>query len=198
LNVSSPDQNGNGVPDGLEDFDGDGLRNDGEAALLHHVFDADSDSGATPANENDNGISDANEDADGDGLRNADEIARGTDPLSPDTDHDGVSDGDEVSGWGSDPLDPTSASEPFLHHSVLALRELVGGGSAFARSTTVRATPAVQMLADGAPLPGGFASRETVLSAPDVRILTIEYLHDGTRAPDAALATPQVEFTLTP
>lgn len=42
-------------------------------------------------------------DPDGDGLRNRAERLIGTDPRNPDTDGDGVSDGDEVQTVGSDP-----------------------------------------------------------------------------------------------
>jgi len=42
-------------------------------------------------------------DVDGDGLRNADEVAKGTELLDPDTDGDGLRDGVEVHVFGSDP-----------------------------------------------------------------------------------------------
>ncbi len=42
-------------------------------------------------------------DFDGDGLNNINEFNRGTTPTSPDTDGDGVSDGDEVNLYGLDP-----------------------------------------------------------------------------------------------
>lgn len=45
-----------------------------------------------------------NPDTDGDGLRDGEEIARGTSPLFADTDGDGLSDGDEVRVHGTDPL----------------------------------------------------------------------------------------------
>ena len=45
-------------------------------------------------------------DIDGDGLDAAAEGAAGTDPLDPDTDDDGLNDGDEVNTHGTDPLDP--------------------------------------------------------------------------------------------
>jgi hypothetical protein len=43
-------------------------------------------------------------DTDGDGLSDAEEAVRGTDPLDPDTDDDGLSDGAEVSTHGTNPV----------------------------------------------------------------------------------------------
>lgn len=51
-------------------------------------------------------------DDDRDGLTNADELARGTDPINPDTDRDGFPDAFEVE-VGSNPLDPNSV--PNIH-----------------------------------------------------------------------------------
>ncbi len=51
-----------------------------------------------------NGISDAKVDLDNDGLSNESEIKLKTDPKNPDTDHDGLSDGDEVNRYKTDPL----------------------------------------------------------------------------------------------
>lgn len=45
-----------------------------------------------------------NPDTDGDGLRDGEEITRGTSPLFADTDADGLTDGDEVRLRGTDPL----------------------------------------------------------------------------------------------
>ncbi|GAH08038.1 unnamed protein product, partial [marine sediment metagenome] len=45
-----------------------------------------------------------NSDIDGDGLSNEEEAILGTDPLDPDTDDDGLWDGEEVLNLGSDPL----------------------------------------------------------------------------------------------
>lgn len=44
------------------------------------------------------------EDTDGDGLLNSEEPQYGTDPLNPDTDGDGLGDGDEVKTYTTDPL----------------------------------------------------------------------------------------------
>ena len=45
------------------------------------------------------------DDDDEDGLTEAEETALGTDALSSDSDNDGINDGDEVNGWGTNPLD---------------------------------------------------------------------------------------------
>lgn len=49
-------------------------------------------------------LSDPNGDPDQDGLTNAQEAVAGTDPLKPDTDGDGLTDGEEVIQFGCDPL----------------------------------------------------------------------------------------------
>lgn len=45
-------------------------------------------------------------DSDGDGLLDVEEEKLGTDPFDPDTDRDGLSDGEEVKAHGTNPLDP--------------------------------------------------------------------------------------------
>lgn len=45
-------------------------------------------------------------DSDGDGLFDEEEPVYGTDPMDPDTDKDGLSDGDEVKKYKTDPLNP--------------------------------------------------------------------------------------------
>jgi len=47
-------------------------------------------------------------DCDYDHLTNAEEKEKGTDPLKPDTDGDGITDGEEVYTWKTDPKNPRS------------------------------------------------------------------------------------------
>jgi hypothetical protein len=87
-NPLKADTNHNGVKDGRENPDHDGLTNLQEQDL-----------GTNPrkADTNNNGIKDGREDADQDGLDNTDEFKAGTDPQDPDTDNNGVEDGQEDS-----------------------------------------------------------------------------------------------------
>jgi hypothetical protein len=81
-----------------QDHDGDGL--DDLVELAHPAI-------LDPLNP-----ADANEDPDGDGVPNWEEIARGTNPLSSDTDGDGIDDRYELDRPSIlDPLDPTDAGE---------------------------------------------------------------------------------------
>ena len=76
------DSDNNGVADGQEDSDSDGLTNAQEFAAKTNPLEADTDN---------------------DGLNDGDEIKRGTDPLNPDTDGDELLDGSEIK-LGFDPL----------------------------------------------------------------------------------------------
>ncbi|MBD5520240.1 MAG: VWA domain-containing protein [Lachnospiraceae bacterium] len=90
LNPTAIDTDGNGVNDGDEDADADGLSNLYEIEIGTNLIKADSDN---------------------DGLSDSEEInLYGTDPLKYDTDEDGVSDGKEVE-LGTNPL---VAEEVFL------------------------------------------------------------------------------------
>lgn len=52
-------------------------------------------------------------DPDGDGLTNEQEYEHSTDPMNPDTDGDGLSDGDEVNKYGTDPLNPDTDGDGY-------------------------------------------------------------------------------------
>ena len=110
----NPDSNGDGVKDGDEDFDKDGKTNAEESEVpFGRVEDNNGDGIADPGitDKNNNDVADLAEgdndgdgipnsedpDADGDGVSNDDEIRAGLDPLNPDSDGNGIKDGDEDS-----------------------------------------------------------------------------------------------------
>ena len=106
------DSDGDGIPDAVEgqtDTDGDGLPDyvdgdsDGDGASDLDEGTADVDGDGVPnwidADDNDGPLGDL----DGDGLTNGFEAELGTDPLDPDTDQDGLGDGQEVHETGTDP-----------------------------------------------------------------------------------------------
>ncbi|MES1181948.1 MAG: hypothetical protein ABUL44_04045, partial [Flavobacterium sp.] len=112
LNPCDPDINALGS----NDCDNDGLDNDGETLAGTDNTNPDTDGdgvndgtevngGSNPLNACDPNINALGSiDCDNDGLDNDGETLAGTDNTNPDTDNDGVNDGDEVNG-GSDPLD---------------------------------------------------------------------------------------------
>ena len=81
------DLNGNGTPDGEDDFDSDALLNCDEVNV-HETNPIDPDT-------------------DNDRSNDGDEIMDGTDPLDSDSDNDGFSDGEEKE-FASNPLDENS------------------------------------------------------------------------------------------
>lgn len=100
------DTDGDGIPDVYEkhmfwtnaesvDTDGDGLPDGYEIINLG--------TDATRQDSDENGIPDAREDADKDGLDNLKEYELGTNPLSEDSDYDGLTDNDELQVYGTDP-----------------------------------------------------------------------------------------------
>ena len=93
---ANSDENGNGVLDGADDYDGDGISTEDELY----------DYGTNPTNT----------DSDGDGLSDYDELftAPTSEPMDTDTDDDGLFDGDEVNTMGTDPSDPDSDADGTL------------------------------------------------------------------------------------
>lgn len=111
-------QNMNAADVDLSDTDGDGLNNYYETLYGTDPLQADTDgdgltdleeltqTGTDPllTDSDDNGIWDGQEDPDGDGLCNLEELAAGTGIWYSDTDGDGLSDGEEVLQYHTDPL----------------------------------------------------------------------------------------------
>jgi len=123
------DADQDGVPDLMEDVDGDGnpANDDTDFDGIPNFLDADDDGDTIPTLEEDrdgNGQP-ADDDTDGDGLpdyldvdsdddllSDLDEVNQwGTDPANPDTDAGGVPDGEEVF-QGTDPLDASDDVGP--------------------------------------------------------------------------------------
>jgi hypothetical protein len=103
------DRDGDGLPDWYEDlYDFLDPNNPADAA---EDFDGD---GLTNLEEFEAGTDPSNPDTDGDGLNDGDEInVHGTDPLRADTDGDGLSDGAEINIHETDPLNPDTDGDGF-------------------------------------------------------------------------------------
>ncbi|MBE0645767.1 MAG: hypothetical protein IH600_16930 [Bacteroidetes bacterium] len=121
-----------------------------------------------------------NPDTDGDGLRDGEELAIGTSPLFADTDNDGLSDGEEVRHWGTDPLRKDSDSD-----GLADLEETVTGTNPLRADTDndglndsveyAHGTDPLRLDTDGDGLPDGL---ETV-SSPLLRDTDGDGLDDG-------------------
>ncbi len=108
------DSDGDGVLDGAEvnelgtdpintDTDADGVLDGDEVAAGSDPLDgADVPSTTSP------------DDADGDGFLDAQELELGTDPSDPDTDDDGLTDGDELFVFATGPLNPDTDGDGVL------------------------------------------------------------------------------------
>ncbi|MCC7070416.1 MAG: hypothetical protein IT383_03780, partial [Deltaproteobacteria bacterium] len=138
--VAGEDWNGDGRVSGIEtdprvpdtDTDGDGITDARELVLGLDPADPDSDDDERcdgPGNVG--GVCAAGEDLDGDGVLDPGE----TDPDEPDSDCDGVSDGDEV-GAGSNPRDPDTDND------------LLSDGVELSRATPVPGTACVGVQLD--------------------------------------------------
>jgi len=133
-NPADADGDDDGILDGEEDPDGDGLVNREEVEIGTDPNEADSDGDQladgleweigldpTEADSDGDGVADADEDSDGDGLPNRVEVTLGTHPGLPDTDGDGLDDATETD-TGSDPTEVTDFSDldvVFRHRTVL-------------------------------------------------------------------------------
>lgn len=91
------DSDGNGVTDGAEDFDHDGLTSIQEYRNGTSVSSTDTDhDGLSDLEEGSYRTAPNNPDTDSDGLEDGAELALGVDPTNPDTDDDGTVDGMET------------------------------------------------------------------------------------------------------
>lgn len=96
-NPLEKDSDFNGVIDGDEDFDGDGLNNLQEYLLNGNPFIADTDlDRSDDYEEHLLGTKLDERDTDFDGLEDGKEMELGVDPLNPDTNGNGILDGDEI------------------------------------------------------------------------------------------------------
>lgn len=86
-------------------------------------------------------------DADGDGLLDADEGDLGTDPLSSDTDRDGLEDGFEVQQCCSNPLAPPAAGDPQCTLAIQKVDPPLGpaGESVMVKASTALKSPKVKV-----------------------------------------------------
>jgi len=82
-------------------------------------------------------VSGSPKDSDADGLTDEEEQKLGTNPLDPDTDHDGLNDYDEVKVYHTDPLNPDTdfdglkdGAEVFIYKTDPLKRDTDGGGVA--------------------------------------------------------------------
>lgn len=95
--AQNPDTDGDGVLDGEEDPDGDGLTIAEEVEVGSHPRAADGDAdGLADPREIELGTEPLRADTDEDGLHDGAELELETDPLDPDSDDDGVDDGNET------------------------------------------------------------------------------------------------------
>ncbi|MCG3196502.1 MAG: hypothetical protein GHCLOJNM_00978 [bacterium] len=181
LNSSLADTDGDGILDGDEDNDSDGVTNSQEILVL----------GTDPADNDsdDDGVLDGDEDPDLDGLVNRREFEQGTGPLIADTDGDDWNDETEVTA-GSDPLNP--GSTPFLQVAARPPVSLsLGGNNGVVPAGTVVARPPVSVSVGGN---DGEISTGIVIARPPVSVSVGG--NDGFLATGVVLARPPVTVSL--
>jgi hypothetical protein len=143
LNGTTADTDGDGTPDGAEDFDGDGLSTDREEELLTDPFAADTDADAlADGREVELGTDPRDPDTDGDGIPDGREVELGTDPLSADSDGDGVDDANETLTTTTE--DPETGARVSVRASGYAPVSIKNQTLA-TDNTTVRASPLVRV-----------------------------------------------------
>src|SRR5574341_1496403 len=125
--LTQENEAGNGITDGYEDFDNDGLAAYAEYKLGSDPFNKDTDGDSLEdvfellatgtsllkADTDGNGINDSAEDTDRGGLTNLEEQTLKTNPLNSDTDSDGLTDDVEIV-LGSNPLTADSDGDGIL------------------------------------------------------------------------------------
>jgi len=117
------DTDGDGIPDYMEDANGNGVKDTGETSFT--LVDTDGDGLSDYDEIYVYGTNPNNIDTDGDGLNDHDEIfVYGTNPNLSDTDVDGINDGDEVLVYHTNPLNPDTdvdgvrdGDEVFVYHT---------------------------------------------------------------------------------
>jgi hypothetical protein len=186
LDPDNPDSDGNGIPDGEEDFDNDGLSNSGEVRFGTDPTNPDSDG---------DGILDGDEDDDLDGLPDGEEARRGTDPRSPDTDGDGWPDGAEVDA-GSNPASrlsvprTTGVAAPPVSVVVQAVGDVMG----LVPNTTVASPPVSVVVQEIGDVMG--LAPSTTVAAPPVSVVVQEIGDVMGLAPSTTVAQPPVSVVV--
>lgn len=109
----APDADADGLPDSVEDADGNGRVDPGETDPANPDTDGGGTNDGAEVAEGTNPLAtldDGDADPDGDGLLSRAEWSLGTEPLGGDSDHDGLRDGLEVGERGD--TDPTTVTDP--------------------------------------------------------------------------------------
>ena len=137
----------------------------------------------------------ATDDDDGDGLSNAEELARGTNPVSTDTDGDAWSDLDEVEN-GTDPLSANSRPQQTLLAYPPVEVLLPSPDTAGTAGTPVfLAQPPVQIDLPS-PDTSGLSGVGITLAQPPVQVLLPSQDMDGTAGTASFLALPPLQIDL--